>query len=149
MALIKKFLSVVLLISVVFSSSNDVKCFASGNDTLYDNCTLALKKVTEIEAQLNEIRAKNVELKFAACFLGTAAVLLLGIILGKPIWQCLNLAAWELNTWQDRLFKDVRFRRELNAQKDDIEFLHARVDGLAKKVGLPTVGYNDAAVKID
>lgn len=145
--LTKKFLSVLLLIIIAFFSADSLKCFATDNETFYENCTRAFEKIKEVENQVNELKAVNAKLRMSTYISCGGAAVLLGVILGKPIWQCINLAAWELNTWENRLFKDVKLRHDLKAIKDDIDFLNVRVNGLAKKIGFPEIDYNDIAIK--
>lgn len=145
----KKFLSVLLLIIITFSSEDSLKCFATGNETFYENCTKAFEKIKEVENRFDELEAQNAKLRMSTYISCGCVAVLLGVILGKPLWQCLNLAAWELNTWEKRLLKDARLRWILDKMKGDIEFLIVRVNGLAKKVGFPEIDYNDIAVQTE
>lgn len=145
----KKFLSVLLLITITFSSTENATCFSSSNETSYDNCTRVFENYKVCEAQLNKTNAENARTSMTIYILGGMTALLLGIILGKPIWQFLNLAAWELNTWENRLFKDVRLKNYLNGMRTNIDFLNLRVNGLAKKIGFSEIHYNDIEVQTE
>ena len=145
----KKFLSVLLLIIIAFFSADSLKCFATDNETFCENCTRAFEKIKEVENQVNELKAVNAKLRMSTYISCGCAAVLLGVILGKPIWQCLNLAAWELNTWHNRLFKDARLRWNLDKMKGDIKFLNVRVNGLVKKIGFPEINYNHIAVQTE
>lgn len=145
----KKFLSVLLLITITFSSTDNAKCFSASSEISYDNCTRVFENYKVCEAQLNKTNAENASIRMTNYILGGMTVLFLGIILGKPIWQCLNLAAWELNTWENRLFKDVRLENNLNTMRYNIDFLNKRVNGLAKKIGFSEIHYNDIEVQTE
>ena len=145
----KKFLSLLLLIIIAFSSADSLKCFATDNETFYENCTRAFEKIKEVENQFNELKAVNAKLRMSTYISCGCVAVLLGVILGKPLWQFLNLAAWELNTWQNKLFKDIKLKNDLNNMKGNINFLNVRVNGLAKKIGFPEINYNDIAVQTE
>lgn len=135
----KKFLSVLLLIIIAFSPADSLKCFATGNETFCENCTRAYEKVKEVENRFNEIEAKNAELSISLYISWGCVAVLLGVILGKPIWQCLNLAACELNTWERRLFEGVKLMNKVKSIENRVNLLNNRVNGLANMHGFPAV----------
>ena len=135
----KKFLSLLLLIIIAFFSADSLKCFATDNETFYENCTRAFEKIKEVENQFNELKAVNAKLRMSTYISCGCVAVLLGVILGKPLWQFLNLAAWELNTWGNKLVKDIKLKNDLNKMKGNIDFLNVRVNGLAKKIGAPVI----------
>lgn len=139
MILTKKFLSLLLLIIIAFFSADSLKCFATDNETFYENCTRAFEKIKEVENQFNELKAVNAKLRMSTYISCGCVAVLLGVILGKPLWQFLNLAAWELNTWGNKLVKDIKLKNDLNKMKGNIDFLNVRVNGLAKKIGAPVI----------
>ena len=128
-----------MLIIITFSSADSLKCFATGNETFYENCTRAFEKIKEVENQFNELKAVNAKLRMSTYISCGCAAVLLGVILGKPLWQCLNLAAWELNTWERRLFEGVKLMNKVKSIENRVDLLNNRVNGLANIHGFPAV----------